>query len=368
MGSNPSIWLNIPNIGDATSFYRGMEPWGELRQKRQVQFQISGTVDWSVASMCDVIFLQRPFTGDHLKVVELGRLTGKPVWVDYDDLLFNVPESNPAFGLYNQEKVKDTIIRIIKAATIVTVSTEALKSYLQLPKACLNERVYVIPNGIRDFWFKRGVSYTHKQHFNWRGTNTHDEDLETVSAELLDYAELNPKSTFSWIGHNPWRITSRMREKQAVVVPPVTIPDYWDLLYKSNPSIQICPLKLSKFNLSKSNIAWIEANLSGAVCIAPDWPEWRKPGVYTYRDAKDFRACLEFAATSAEENAKQVEQGREFIREHLLLSKLNVKRDVLLTALTAIARGADPESVLPMDGLPRKAAPQKQDDSVMELS
>ena len=56
--------------------------------------------------------------------------------------------------------------------------------------------------------------------------------------------------------------------------------------------LAVVPLKDNLFNHAKSNLAWIEATCAGAMTLAPDWPEWRRPGVSNYESPLNFKKLL----------------------------------------------------------------------------
>lgn len=363
-----NVLMVIPNRGDATSFYRGMGPWTEMRRRSEFNMIYTDAVDWSILRLADFVFMQRPFTKEHKALAIMAKQWDIPLWVDYDDNLFAVPTDNPAHGLYSSDETQKAVAEITSLATVVTVSTEQLKRCLQIKEQPLNNRVYVVPNALPDFLVKRKAPFNFKKQINWRGSNTHMRDVFQFAPEISQVAQENPDTTFTFIGSNPWALTDHMRPNQAIVVPPMGIGDYIEFMRVTNPSIQIVPLDDSIFNRCKSNIAWIEATLAGGVCIAPEWEEWVRPGVLTYRTTEDFKACMEFALTNPEKLAEQHEISWEYVQEHLVLSKVNEIRFQIMDTLAEAATQyySRPARHVPI-GWPIDGEPKAAPDNVMVL-
>jgi len=337
-----------------------MGPFALLRKEFNFNIVTSDTVDESILDLVDFVFMQRPSTDGHAKVAEMCKINGTPLWIDYDDFLFEVPQDNPAYDAYMKREVHNNIVKIIRMADVVTVSTEQLKRCLQPKGHVLNERVYVVHNALHDKYLRLKQPFKFKPHINWRGSRTHMRDIMEYAPEVAEFANKHQESTFTFIGDNPWYLTQNMPRKQAIVVPPMGINDYFQFITKTNPSIQIVPLHDSMFNRCKSNIAWIEASLAGAICIAPRWQEWEdKPGCLTYSTPEEFRDCLEYAIANPDEMAQQHALGFEYIQKNLLLSNINVFRNVLMQCLYALVRGA--EVTFPRDG------EALEEEAVMEL-
>lgn len=361
------ILMIVPNPEDATSFYRANGAFSELLKTEQVSLIYADKFCWSTAANADFAFMQRPYDASHLQIAEICRNIEMPLWIDYDDMLLDVPSDNPAFPTYSLLSTKENIIKITKLATVVTVSTNQLKRCLQLEKNPLNERIYVVPNALNDKLVKKAQPHKHSNRFCWRGTNTHMRDVFGVQPEIVQFAQRYPMSLFNWVGWNPWGVTDCMKAKQAIIAPTMGIHDYFSFITKINPAFQIVPLDNSMFNRCKSNIAWIESNLAGAVCIAPDWEEWRMPGVFNYKTAEQFYEQMEYVWNNPEETAKAHAAGWEYIRTNLLLSKINEKRMAIAQTMKSIAMGYAPVWPDGWEKLPPASPPMLDESEVMTL-
>jgi hypothetical protein len=325
-----NILALIPNRVDATSLYRGLGPLSDIRRQLDIHVNFAAAVDESILDMMDLVFMQRPSTPDDLKIAQMCVDNGTPLWMDFDDLLTQVPEDNPAHDAYMEPSAIDRTNRLIGMANVVTVSTRQLKECLQNPEAPLNKNVFVVPNALPDKFMPLARSFTRgREHINWRGTNTHQRDLGEHTEPILKVLDSRPKLTMTFVGWNPWFITSYVPVNQALIVPAMTIRQYFKFMSATNPPIQIVPLHDSLFNRCKSNIAWLESCLTGAVCIGPAWEEWvDRPGILTYKTREDFLACMEHALDNPDLMEKYQIEGYKYIRAKCLMSQVNASHRI----------------------------------------
>ncbi len=142
------------------------------------------------------------------------------------------------------------------------------------------------------------------------------------SDEIVNIAIKHEDHTFGFLNYNPWFITEKIDNSR--FFKGIDIRQYFLQLQKERPKLLIVPLVDNEFNRSKSNIAWIEATLCGAVCIAPDFPEWRKPGVITYKDDKEFYSAFDWAINAYLDDMN--ENSFKYIKENLMLTDINKLR------------------------------------------
>lgn len=292
------IMAIIPNVLDATSYYRGVGTMSILRKNRpDVDVDFSERVNMMSMMMSDVVFMQRPYKSASLEAARMAKKRNIPLWVDYDDFLFEVPFTNPAYRIYSPEDIKKNIAEIIVMADLVTVSTEFLAECLRKKDGdLLNKNTVVIPNGFNETNFiQKWRGIRDNDIISWRGSNTHDEDLLEVTSQLVELSEKNKNWGFNFIGSKPAFLVNALKGNNIYYTEALSIDDYFEYLWKLQPSVHIVPLKKSRFNLCKSNISWIEATYAGAITVAPDFPEWRKPGIITYEDPKYFKDAVNTA-------------------------------------------------------------------------
>ena len=327
-----NILFICPSPTDATSWYRGYGPFGELRKKLPDISLITGVekFTWAIFQMTDITFMQRPYSKNHLTIAEMSKDSKNLLWVDFDDDLFSVPQDNPTYDIYSKDDTQRNIATIIAMADVVTVSTLFLKRRLEK----LNKNIHVINNAFNDYlfnFFEPKPFSDRPKFFNWRGSKTHHRDILVNSMAILNMANksLVKNWKWHWIGYNPWYVNERFKDGQVIISEGVDVMEYHKFIAKLQPTCQIVPLADSKFNRSKSNIAWIEATYSGAVTIAPLWEEWNHQGVFNYECdiEKSFQNRLEEVMETSDSLLQDhLDASRELIMENYLLSKINKQR------------------------------------------
>lgn len=291
-----------PKIDDATSYWRAVGPFSApefLDAGWLVSFQRQ-TIDWTVLAEYDALFMQRPWRGDHLALLKAARSMGLRVWVDYDDDLFAVPRSNPAFERYAAPGVHDTMRAIIRQADAVSVSTARLRNVIQELRDDVAPDVALIPNA----WNERFHPLTYSGANNtktivWRGSMTHDEDLDRHKDDLLEIKRRFPDWKWVLMGDPYWKFVEELGEC-FVIRSTWDVIDYFQALESVKPTVLIVPLADNPFNHAKSNIAWQEATWAAAACVAPKWDEWDYDCIAHYYPGK--RGSLVEAFERAAEN------------------------------------------------------------------
>jgi hypothetical protein len=333
-----SIFCVLPNNEDATSFYRGMGPLANIRKTMDFNVIFASKASWSALKLSDMVFMQRPYSSEHLEVMLSAKRNLRPVWIDYDDLLFAVPTSNPAHAQYMADpSVKKRVIQMIQLADVVTVSTQKLKEMFQLPGARLNENIYVVPNALDDDLVPLKRNFQKKRLISWRGSPTHLEDCIEHQKAIVEFSRAHQEWAFGFFGVNPWPITNCLKPERALIVPPATVDAYFEAGAIMNAPVMMVPLTDSVFNRCKSNIAWIEATLFGGVAVAPNWEEWKKPGVIAYDKGFTMRQALESCEASFESGdlAEYNKSSWDYITKHLLLSHVNKQRIEIIEKMLA---------------------------------
>lgn len=327
----------IPSPTDGTSFYRAMGPLCALRKqiRKHTDLQINQPtgVDWSTQVDCDLMFLQRPCLGMHVKVAEITKTCRTPIWVDFDDDLLNVTLDNPTAATYGNEQIQKNIKLMLQMADVVTVSTPGIAASFQ--EFCPT-RIRVIPNAWDDT-LRPFITPPVGERNNlaiWRGSATHIRDVLEVSNAITTAAQIHSDWKFTFMGWEPWFVTEK--EIEAEFYAKQEVLPYFDTLRSIAGKIMHVPLADTTFNRGKSNIAWLEASYAGCAVLAPNFPEWQRPGIRHYNGHAAFGAALESMLAESWSNLfANVCESREYIRESLLLSKVNDARMELLDGLLA---------------------------------
>ena len=332
--------ITVPaNTLDATSYYRAIGPMAHLRIVRQsLQTQCYEKIFWCELAMADAVFMQRPFAQPHLQIAERARLHGMPLWIDHDDNLFDVPADNPCRETFMNKETHERIRKIFSLANIVSFSVPKLAAaYAPLLEG---KTVVTIPNALMT-----NVSGKIPHHDGekrpdlilWRGSDTHQKDLDAFTPEMIAASQAMPQYRWIFQGYCTYQLQDGIGQR-AERRKPVDIVDYHAILARMGPRIVVVPLSDSVFNHGKSNIAWIEATFAGGVCLAPDWDEWRRPGVVNYKDRDDFFAKLiDLMSWNDAQIDAQWKLSRDYVEKHLTIKSTNAQRSAIIDELEELA-------------------------------
>ena len=298
----------------ASAYYRGIGELSKIRKESGHQFEIiperSSAINRIVQA--DGIFMERPHTKEHHDVVLYARLEGIPVWVDYDDFLYGIPESNPCHKDYSDD-VKSRVESIISLADHASFSTDRLLKEMAIE----GKDNYLILNGTpkEQSWISKIEKRRKPKTILWRGSETHVEDLMSVAGAIIEFAQDNPDVKFEFMGYNPWFLTKHLPFYQ--FLGGVPLGDYFIAMARMSPDAVIVPLEENTFNLCKSNIAGLEATtLSDSLVICPLFDEWTGNGWLEYQDAKGFRDRLDqVIEISNEDRLRDIEDSKDRVFE-----------------------------------------------------
>lgn len=322
--------VNIPVINDVTSFYRAANPLAQIAQSYPGLYWNPMT-QWNDA-FCrahDGAFFQRPCTNEHRGAMQMCMESGMKVWVDYDDLLTEIPTANPTYYQYMAKNIQENIEWCIKNADIVTVSTAPLAAKISQ----WSKNVRVVPNAL-DTSLKsvkeRGTPKPRNKIMAWRGTPTHTRDLLRYARAILTVSrdETGPGKEWLWhfIGDTAWIVSDSMVHHRTFLTKPMGTIEYHRHIQLMQPSCFHVPLDESDFNRCKSNIAWIEASFAGAACIAPAWEVWDVPGAILYKSEEEYANAMYAVIKGEVDVEKSAKTSWDFIQENLTLEKVNEAR------------------------------------------
>lgn len=221
------------------------------------------------AIQADVVVLQRDFPADlasYEEILALAHRAGKPVILELDDLLFELPDDHPDRKTHHYTKALLPILQALTEVDLVTVATPPLREYV-LP---YNKNVVVLPNYLNDdLWRLRTPSPLATQKdaivIGYMGGITHSTDLDMIVPVLLGLDERYPgKLQFRFWGMQPpehLRPRPNVRWYRTDVT---TYPDFAEMFQRQSADIFIAPLRDSLFNACKSPIKYLEYSALGA--------------------------------------------------------------------------------------------------------
>lgn len=323
------LGVHAVNPSESCSFYRA---WGPINRLRKVMPELDirpiTTTLWNDVTQFDIVFTQRPYDKSQLQLINTARHCNVPVWIDHDDDFTCIPRDNPCWATFNDPETQVIFQKCCEQASIISATTPELAETLKR----FTPNVVVIPNAFDDYLLgKCDPQEKRAKIIAWRGSPTHQNDLLQYSDEIKLLADLYPDFEWHFFGYYPFFLTDNMRHtfhKMAKIYK--FFPSYKNV----KPALTIVPLADNQFNRAKSNIAWLEATYAGSVTLAPDFPEWKKPGVINYSNGETFLAqASEVLKSFNGEVAAQTRLSAEFIQSRLSLSVMNTLRAALIRAI-----------------------------------
>lgn len=308
----------------ACSFYRSM---GVLPHTG-FDVELLNNVSFEFLTGGNILYVERPDKTNFIQSIRMAKEMHLKVWIDFDDNLFCLPIDNPCESHYNNLNTQKIMVEAIKSADVVTVATEEIKKELSK----FNDNIIVIENAFNNINFRLKKNFSENNIVLWRGSSTHENDVLTYVDEINGCMKKHKDWEFKFIGKLPFSLMRNFCKKEQLKE--MYIIDYFKYIKDLNASIQIVPLVFNKFNLAKSNIAWIEATYAGSVCLAPDMPEWRKPGIVNYSTCREFYKNLDDLMKNKNLRKEKYFESFEYIKKNLLLTDVNKKRISVIKSLS----------------------------------
>ncbi len=294
-------------------------------------------VDYSISDLnwADIVFIHRPVTPNLLALCQITKQLGKKLWIDNDDDQLNVPMDHPFYFFFNDEITKNSIRESNKLADVVTISNpNILKSY-----ADLNKNIVYYPCAYHQDIYKEEISKERKKTVLWRGSNTHTKSLMEYAPYVIQVANKHPDWEFHFIGDNPWYIIEQIKNPwwvQREFLPPEKL---WQYMKDIRPSIQMLCLTDNQFTRSRSNMAYMDGTLAGAITVAPDWDHWKCPSIENYSSHKGFVATMDNLMgdfNRGYDSSKDIAIAKEYILKNHTFEAINVKQKKIINKLTEV--------------------------------
>lgn len=293
-------------------------------------------LSWNWLMPCDAVLVQRPWLPMHVQVMVQAHMMGLPVWIDWDDDYAAVHPSNPSYRVF--ANCGEMLDRATVVADIISVSTDEI-GRRRCERTKTMSKVRVIPNAAQ--FPGCDLNKPRMRRVCWRGGASHEFDLLNFLPVLVEIAKDKQFSYWDWcfLGDVPWQVLELMPRDRLVSDFGAEPYLYMEAMNKLMPWVHIVPLANTPFNPAKSNLAWIEASLAGAIVLAPDWQEWRRPGIANYQDKADFKEKLQailkcYVSNKGAHPSAQFSQ--RWILENLSLSKVNEQRWDILNQLANV--------------------------------
>lgn len=326
------IGVHVRGESGACSFYRACGPLGNLAKRfAGLSLKAIKSPDWNEIVDCDLIFMHSPASKEELEICKLCKFMGIPLWLDYDDNIFEIPPHNPAFAFYKKEEVNE----FPKYADKISVSTPTLAAEFR-PFGIISVIENAIPASVFDFCVKIESQYPgDKTTLAWRGSCTHDYDVMSNLSKFKAIhnslaTELDTHSDIYLFGDPPsalvgdiFKSNSGWADGQLYVKKTTTMMDYLQKFSRSRAAILYVPLDDNSFNRCKSNVSWLEASICGAATSVElvDGPFSNLPVI---------RGCSNKA-----ERQEVVKSSRELVKKSYILEDKNDLRIELMNSLVS---------------------------------
>lgn len=317
---------------DGSAWWRVLGPMVALRASTQhlglitMDLRVMGP-QYPLIALSQAVLINRPYGGLHLAVVDTANVSGIPTIVDFDDLLWDIPRWNAASETYGEAERTTAQIAATRARVVIA-STQAIADHIT-GRCAPDADVRVIPNALPDHYT---WSTTKRQKIVlYRGGDGHMGDLrpaaEDIAATLVD----RPDWQLVTVGTNPYWLHDMLPAGRSTHVPRQFLTVFHAWLRGSSAAVMVVPLRDHPFNRAKSNIAWLEGTYAGAAVLAPDFPEFRRPGCTNYTD---FRRDLGALMDAPQEHRGQlVSASREYVDDCLRHRHVNRARAEILAEM-----------------------------------
>lgn len=254
---------------EAIVYYRGTQPARFLVDSGGANVRILtsfknnfGTIDLSPFAWADTIITQRfYYNNDFYKpLVEGYKLFKGTKIYETDDLVWDIP-FKPIRKEYN--KTRDFTDKLIQEADVITCTTEYLKQ--QILKRRQRCRVDVIPNSVDMYMWLFDRQPHDKIRILYSAGGTHWKEIKFIKKVLKQIKKKH--NNIETILLSPYYLENKDKlwDKVYNFVP---FKNYAEFMTFLSPDIGLAPIiQKTPFNLSKSEIKFIDLTMGGAVSV-----------------------------------------------------------------------------------------------------
>jgi len=210
----------------------------------------------------DIVWVLRPHHYVMLPLIHEARRLGKPVLVDIDDWLLDLPADHSDRGFFMNRPTQETIRLALRMATAVTTSTRVLARQC----AALGLRTHVVPNTVDCARYTRFPRNEGVTTIGFCGSISHRPDVPLIAPGLRKLLQAHPDSV---------RVVSMgcpLPELEDLPGythhEPVVATAYAEALSGLRLDVGLAPLRDTPFNRAKSDIKYLEYSATGATTIA----------------------------------------------------------------------------------------------------
>lgn len=245
--------------------------------------QRPGDSELSVAEVdaegADVVVLQLPKTRAMLECLRLLQARGVAVVVEMDDLLSAVPFGHRGHRALVRSGAADVAFQCAREADFVTVSTPAL-----LEEYARRGHGMVVPNAMARRIMDLPPAYEREPEavtIGWTGSAaSHPYDLQEMESGLQQALDrTRGRSRFAVFGQADQARTTLRLAKEPVHMPFVQDVDRYLAVVGESFDIGIAPLRIDRFNNSKSWLKVMEYAARGVYAVRSPSAEYERLGL-----------------------------------------------------------------------------------------
>ncbi len=332
---------------DGCGYYRLTLPAKYLNKIPGIHVKISYQYSVEEIRWSDVVVIQKQSNQKALPFLKQAKQMGKKIISEVDDDYFHIDLSNPAYKYY-YDKAQD-LINFYKLSDAMTVTTDHLKKEM----LAYNSNIFVLPNSLdiasQDKLLAspdrlKNTKYLDKKQKEipkeevakllegkikilWQGSPTHRIDLQQATPALHKICRENKNVILIMMACTTDTILNSTPEGQLILVAPVAIFNYHQVLSTIPADIGICPIHDIRFNYSKSNLKYLEQSINDMVVVCSNVENYKKTvihgetGLLANNTEKDWYNKLNFLIENAEERKRMRENAKKFVIENYDMSK-----------------------------------------------
>lgn len=284
-------------------WWRAVQPLARLRKRLNMDIVFKPKVSMADIMMADVVLLFRTTSKAAANIIRTCKQADVPVIIDIDDDLVNLPPRHPLRGGYS---IKVPLYwDTVDMANMIWTSTPTIAKGLGHPN------VHICPNAIDPRTLPDTCNFG-TGGILWRGAYTGTDDIES---QEVWYNALKEAYNLRFWGHLPsFAPVTEFIEWEA------DASQYIYALQKFNPEYIWKPLEENAFNEAKSNIAFLEATMAGALCL-------------TNFKGGDWAASVNHVITDRDEYVYHFNQAKQFIEQRFSLDAATEARAESLLSL-----------------------------------
>jgi len=278
-----------PSDKDGCGYYRILQPATALAELRPLHFILSYRY-YMIHELkhhnIDKVVLQRHTDPHMLQHMKFYKSLNLNIVNDQDDLLWQVPPSNPYHRYFKGEN-KKILHETLSMADTLVASTEELAEQMY---KFVRKRPVVLPNMVSVKHYRPPSVRTHeKLRVGWAGSNTHVGDLRLIAPLVSDTLD---KYDWVFMGYcDPaWKDRVEFHEF-------VDVNKYMDKIKSLNLDAVVIPLEHNLFNECKSHVKLLEFGAIGVPAVTTDIAPYKNnpnPKIKSNNKAwRNFRGVLE---------------------------------------------------------------------------